>query len=158
MQDDHPKAGELVSAARGMVDELFDFIKTRAIIRLPVEERPIVAAAPAYDLGLASMHTSPPLEPRPVAELLLHHRGRLHWPPERQLAWLRMFNYATLADITAHEVAPGHDEHSLFMRHTTGRIRRIWVGLQPFPQPSIRPGRMGTLCRADGQRRGIQVG
>jgi hypothetical protein len=136
VQDDHPKAGELVSAARGMVDELFDFIKTRAIVRLPVEERPIVAAAPAYDLGLASMHTSPPLEPRPVASYYYITEVDPHWPPGRQLAWLRMFNYATLADITAHEVAPGHYVHSLFMRRTTGRIRRIWVGLNPFPQPS----------------------
>ena len=42
----------------------------------------------------------------------------------------------TLADITAHEVAPGHYVHSLFMRRTPGKIRRIWIGLNPFPQPS----------------------
>jgi len=41
-----------------------------------------------------------------------------------------------LADISAHEVAPGHYVHSLFMRRTPGKIRRIWIGLNPFPQPS----------------------
>jgi len=33
-------------------------------------------------------------------------------------------------------VAPGHYVHSLFMRRTPGKIRRIWIGLNPFPQPS----------------------
>ncbi len=55
---------------------------------------------------------------------------------ERQNAWLQKFNYPTLADISAHEVAPGHYVHSLFMRRTPGKIRRIWIGLNPFPQPS----------------------
>ena len=31
---------------------------------------------------------------------------------------------------------PGHFVHSLFMRQTPGKIRRIWIGLNPFPQPS----------------------
>ena len=31
---------------------------------------------------------------------------------------------------------PGHYVHSLFMRKTPGKIRRIWIGLNPFPQPS----------------------
>ena len=58
------------------------------------------------------------------------------WPAARQDAWLQKFNYSTLADITSHEVMPGHYVHSLFMRRTPGKIRRIWIGLNPFPQPS----------------------
>ena len=38
--------------------------------------------------------------------------------------------------ITSHEVMPGHYVHSVFMRKTPGKIRRIWIGLNPFPQPS----------------------
>ncbi len=26
--------------------------------------------------------------------------------------------------------------HSVFMRRTPGKVRRIWIGLNPFPQPS----------------------
>ena len=96
----------------------------------------IVAAAPAFDLGLASMHSSPPLEPHPVKSYYYITDAQADWPAERQDAWLQKFNYATLADISAHEVAPGHYVHSLFMRRTPGKIRRIWIGLNPFPQPS----------------------
>ena len=134
--DDHPRRGELVAAAQKTVDELFAFIRTRRLVDVPPGERVIVAAAPEFDLGLASMHSSPPLEPRPVKSFYYVTDARADWPLERQNAWLQKFNYATLADISAHEVAPGHYLHSLFMRRTPGKIRRIWIGLNPFPQPS----------------------
>jgi uncharacterized protein (DUF885 family) len=133
---DHPRRGEVVAAAQKTVDQLFAFIRERRLVDLPAGERVIVAAAPAYDLGLASMHSSPPLEPRPVKSYYYITDAQPEWPAERQDLWLQKFNYATLADISAHEVAPGHYVHSLFMRRTPGKIRRIWIGLNPFPQPS----------------------
>ena len=134
--NDHPRRGEVVAAAQKTVDQLLAFIRDRRLIDLPAAERVIVAAAPAYDLGLASMHSSPPLEPRPVKSYYYITDAQADWPEERQNLWLQKFNYATLADISAHEVAPGHYVHSLFMRRTPGKIRRIWIGLNPFPQPS----------------------
>jgi uncharacterized protein DUF885 len=134
--EDHPKRGEVVAAAQKTVDELFGFIREKRLVDLPAGERVVVAAAPAYDLGLASMHSSPPLEARPVKSYYYITDAQADWPLERQNLWLQKFNYATLADISAHEVAPGHYVHSLFMRRTPGKIRRIWIGLNPFPQPS----------------------
>ena len=134
--NDHPKRGEVAPAAQKIVDELFAFIRERRLVDLPEGERVVVAAAPSYDLGLASMHSSPPLEPHPVKSFFYITDAQAGWPMDRQNAWLQKFNYATLADITAHEVAPGHYVHSLFMRRTPGKIRRIWIGLNPFPQPS----------------------
>jgi len=134
--NDHPKRGEVVAAAQKTVDQLLAFIRDRRLVNLPAGERVIVAAAPAYDLGLASMHSSPPLEPHPVKSYYYITDAQADWPVERQNLWLQKFNYPTLADISAHEVAPGHYVHSLFMRRTPGKIRRIWIGLNPFPQPS----------------------
>lgn len=136
VQDDHPAQGQVVPAAQAIVQELFAFIAERNLVEVPPGQRIIVAPAPAYDLGLASMHSSPPLETHPVQSYYFITDASPDWPLERQNAWLRTFNYATLADITAHEVAPGHYVHSLYMRKTTGKIRKIWVGLNPFPQPS----------------------
>ena len=134
--NDHPKRGEVVPAAQKIVDDLLTFIREHRLVDLPPSERVTVAAAPAYDLGIASMHSSPPLEPRPVKSFYYITDAQADWPIERQNAWLQKFNYATLTDITAHEVAPGHYVHSVFMRRTPGKIRRIWIGLNPFPQPS----------------------
>jgi len=134
--NDHPRRGELVAAAQKTVDELLAFIRARRLVDIPPGERVVVAAAPEFDLGLASMHSSPPLEPHPVKSFYYVTDARADWPIARQNAWLQKFNYPALADISAHEVAPGHYVHSLFMRRTPGKIRRIWIGLNPFPQPS----------------------
>jgi uncharacterized protein (DUF885 family) len=136
VQADHPARGDVVPAARTLVAELSAFVRERGLVDLPVDEPIQVAAAPAYDLGLASMHSSPPLESHPVASYYYVTDADPTWPEVRQDGWLRAFNYATLADITAHEVMPGHFVHSLYMRKTPGKVRRIWVGLNPFPQPS----------------------
>jgi uncharacterized protein (DUF885 family) len=137
VQSHHPAPGQLVPAAATVVAELFTFIDAHQLMRVaPQDQHVTVAPAPAYDLGLASMHSSPPLEPHPVKSYYYITDVDAHWPPQRQDAWLRTLNYATLADISAHEVAPGHYVHSLFMRATPGKVRRIWVGLNPFPQPS----------------------
>lgn len=136
VQADHPPPGQLVSAAQSVVNELFGFVESHHLVTLPAHDPVTVAPAPAYDLGLASMHSSPPLEPHPVRSYYYITDAQPTWPENRQEAWRRTFNYATLADISAHEVVPGHYVHSLFMRRTPGKVRRIWVGLNPFPQPS----------------------
>ena len=70
----HPARGALVPAAQKAVDELQAFVVAKNLVTLPASERVIVAAAPPFDLGLASMHSSPPLEDDAGEELLLHHR------------------------------------------------------------------------------------
>jgi len=136
IQDNHPARGQVVPAARAVVNELFAFIEQHHLMTLPAEHEIVVAPAPAYDLGLASMHSSPPLEPNPDRSYYYITDADATWPVAKQNEWLRTFNYATLADISAHEVAPGHFVHSLYMRKTPGKVRRIWIGLNPFPQPS----------------------
>jgi uncharacterized protein (DUF885 family) len=132
----HPKPGELARAAQRAVDELYDFVQRKQLATIPSPERVVVANAPPFDLGLASMHSSPPLEARPVKSFFYVTDADPAWPAARQDAWLQRFNDASLAIMTSHEVMPGHYLHSLYMRRTPGKIRRIWIGLNPFPQPS----------------------
>ena len=132
----HPARGALVPAAQKAVDELQAFVVARQLVTLPASERVVVAAAPPFDLGLASMHSSPPLEATPVKSYFYVTDAQPDWDAARQDAWLQKFNIPTLTVISAHEVMPGHYVHSVFMRRTPGKIRRIWIGLNPFPQPS----------------------
>jgi uncharacterized protein (DUF885 family) len=133
---DHPARGQVVSAAVKAVEELKTFVLSKALVNLPAAEEVIVAPAREFDLGLASMHASPPLEATPVKSYYYITDAQASWPAAQQDAWLQKFNYSTLAVITSHEVMPGHYVHSVFMRKTPGKVRRIWIGLNPFPQPS----------------------
>lgn len=134
--NDHPRRGDVVAAGQKAVDELQAFVVAKHLVNLPPSEKVNVAAAREFDLGLASMHASPPLETTPVTSYYYITDAQAGWPAAQQDAWLQKFNYSTLAVITSHEVMPGHYVHSVFMRKTPGKIRRIWIGLNPFPQPS----------------------
>lgn len=133
---DHPRRGELVEATRRVVDELQQFVTSRGLVQLPSDDRVIVEPSKPFDIGLASMHASPPLEPVPVKSIYYVTDADSNWDPARQAKWLERFNYPSLAITSAHEAMPGHFVHALFMRSTPGKIRRIWIGLNPFPQPS----------------------
>jgi len=133
---DHPKMGGVVAATQVIVDSLTAFVQARGIASLPPNERVIVAPALPFDLGFASMHASPPLEKTPVKSVYYITDATPGLSPAEQEAWLERYNYASLTNTSAHEAMPGHWLHSTYMRRTPGKVRRIWIGLNPFPQPS----------------------
>ena len=132
----HPKRGGVVAAAQDIVDSLTRFIATKNLAVVPEGERVVVAPAQPFALGFASMHASPPLEKTPVQSYYYITDADSLDAPAQQEAWLERFNFASLAITSAHEAMPGHWLHSVHMRETPGKIRRIWIGLNPFPQPS----------------------
>jgi uncharacterized protein (DUF885 family) len=133
---DHPKMGGVVAATKTIVDSLSAFVAARGIATLPANERVIVEPAQPFDLGFASMHASPPLEKTPVRSIYYITDAQPGLSPSEQEAWLERYNYASLSNTSAHEAMPGHWLHSTYMRRTPGKVRRIWIGLNPFPQPS----------------------
>ena len=136
VRHDHPKRGDVVSATQKLVDSLTAFVVQRGLAVVPPGERVVVAPAQPFDLGFASMHASPPLEHPPVKSFYYITDASASMPAAEQEAWLERYNYASLVNTSAHEAMPGHWLHSTYMRKTPGKIRRIWIGLNPFPQPS----------------------
>lgn len=132
----HPAPGGVVAATRAIVDSLAAFVAAKGIASLPPDERVIVEPALPFDLGFASMHASPPLEATPVRSVYYITEPPLDMPKAEADAWLERYNYASLENTSAHEAIPGHWLHSIYMRKTPGKVRRIWIGLNPFPQPS----------------------
>ena len=82
------------------------------------------------------MHASPPLESHPVKSFYYITDASPDMPAAEAEAWLERYNYASLINTSAHEAMPGHWLHSTYMRKTPGKVRKIWIGLNPFPQPS----------------------
>ena len=133
---DHPKLGGVVTATRRITDSLTRFVTDRRIASVPAGERVVVLPAQPFDLGFASMHARPPLDKPSVRSVFYITDARADLSVEQQDAWLERYNYASLSNTAAHEAMPGHWLHSIYMRRTPGKVRRIWIGLNPFPQPS----------------------
>ena len=133
---DHPALGGVVHATQVLVDSLSRFVSDRGIASLPAGEHVVVKPALPFDLGFASMHARPPLEKPSVKSVFYITDARPDLPVDQQEAWLERYNFASLSNTAAHEAMPGHWLHSTYMRRTPGKVRRIWIGLNPFPQPS----------------------
>ena len=136
VRKNHPSPGGVVAATKQTVDSLTDFVVRKGIASIPPDERVIVEPALPFDIGFASMHASPPLEKTPVRSVYYITEPPLDMPKADADAWLERYNYASLENTSAHEAMPGHWLHSVYMRKTPGKVRRIWIGLNPFPQPS----------------------
>ncbi len=152
----HPARGALVPAAQKAVDELQAFVVAKHLVALPPSEKVIVAAAPPFDLGLASMHSSPPLETTPVKSYFYVTDAQAEWDAARQDTWLQKFNIPTLTVISAHEVMPGHYVHSVFMRKHARQDPPHLDRPQSLSATVVGAGRLGTLRRADDARPGVQ--
>jgi len=136
VRKNHPAMGGVVAATSKIVDSLTAFVISHNIATVPAGERVVVAPAPPFDLGFASMHASPPLEKTSVKSVFYITDANPSMTKDQQDAWLERYNYASLSNTAAHEAMPGHWLHSTYMRRTPGKVRRIWIGLNPFPQPS----------------------
>jgi hypothetical protein len=133
---DHPAMGQVIPSTQRIVDSLTAFVRARNLATVPANERVIVAQSQPFNIGAASMHASPPLEPVPVKSFYYVNEPRGGQSPEQDEAALQRHNKYSVTITSAHEAMPGHWLHSVFMRRTPGKIRRIWIGLNPFPQPS----------------------
>ena len=103
----HPARGDVVPAAQKAVDELQAFVVAKNLVTLPASERVIVAPRAPFDLGLASMHSSPPLEATPVKSYYYITDAQAGWAAAASGRLAAAVQYASLAVITSHEVMPG---------------------------------------------------
>ncbi|MEA3247653.1 MAG: DUF885 family protein, partial [Gemmatimonadota bacterium] len=133
---DHPAFGQVIPFTQRIVDSLSSFVTARGLATVPAGERVIVAQQQPFDIGAASMHASPPLEAVPVKSFYYVDEPRPTGDAAQDEALLQRSNRYSVTITSAHEAMPGHWLHSIYMRRTPGKIRRIWIGLNPFPQPS----------------------
>jgi uncharacterized protein (DUF885 family) len=121
----HPKPGELISAAEKQLGELQAFVEKQKLLTLPDSEEVIVAPTPDFfRWSSASMWTPGPFESKPSRAYYYLTDVDRSWSSERQLEHLRDFNYGTLWCISIHEVYPGHFVQYQHLRRVESKVRK----------------------------------
>ena len=124
-KEQHPEPGRLVEVAQAQVAELAEFLEGRSIVTLPDSEPVVVAPSPDfYRWAFASMWTPGPFEAKPSRAYYYLTDVDSRWPPERQKAHMRDFNFPTLWNISIHEVYPGHFLHYQHLRQVESKVRK----------------------------------
>jgi uncharacterized protein (DUF885 family) len=124
-KSNHPGPGELVNVGRQQLDELKTFLERQSIVSLPAGEPIMVAPTPEfYRWSFASMWTPGPFESKPTRAYYYLTDADPSWPVDRQVEYLRDYNYPTLWSISIHEVYPGHFLHYQHLRRVESKARK----------------------------------
>ena len=124
-KSDHPAPGELVDVGRQQLGELRTFLERQSIVSLPAGEPIMVAPTPEfYRWSFASMWTPGPFESKPTRAYYYLTDADPSWPVDRQVDYLRDYNYPTLWSISIHEVYPGHFLHYQHLRRVESKTRK----------------------------------
>lgn len=123
----HPAPDKLLQSFRDTFDGLISFIRTKHIITIPTEVRPILQETPPFMRAttFASMDTPGPFE-KVATEA--YFNVTLPGPrdtPEEIEGRMASFNIGTIVSTATHEAYPGHYIQFLWVNHAPTKVRML---------------------------------
>jgi uncharacterized protein (DUF885 family) len=127
LQHIHPAPDKLLQTFRDTFDGLIGFIKTKHIITIPSDIRPILQETPPFERATttASMDTPGPYEKvatEAYFNVTLPDPGA---PPEEVEGMMENFNFGTIISTAIHETYPGHYVQFLWTPRAPTKIRKL---------------------------------
>jgi uncharacterized protein (DUF885 family) len=128
LQNDHPPADKLLGTTQGMLDSLRQFLVDHHIVTIPASEPAHVKETPPFmrSTTTASMDTPGPFE---TAKLQGYYNMTLpdaRWPKAEQESYMKQWYYAAIANVSVHEVYPGHYIQFLYAKSFPTDVRKVF--------------------------------
>jgi uncharacterized protein (DUF885 family) len=128
IQTDHPRADLLLQTTQETLDSIRQFIVERGIITIPPSDPATVKETPPFmrSTTSASMDTPGPFE---RAKLRAYYNMTLpdpRWPAAERGAFMRQWYYAAIANVSVHEVYPGHYVQFLYAKDFPSDARKVY--------------------------------
>ncbi len=116
IEDDHPRAEELLPTAQTLIDGLCEYCRVRSLLP-PLQTRPRVQEMPPVLWGFVQLSIAGPLEARPRDPQLFVDPVDKAWPERRKLEHLRtvnrsMIEVALLEEITGQALLVERNRHA----------------------------------------------
>lgn len=114
----------LMREAESILEGSRRFVKDRALVTIPAEDRAVLRETPPYmRYNAAFLNAAGPFEARPLA-LYYMTLPDPAWPKEEQEAYV--MSRGVLAATTVHEVYPGHFLQSQWVRRAPTRVQKLF--------------------------------
>ena len=128
LQLDHPAAGKLLQTTQDTLDSIRQFIVDHRIITIPPSDPAKVKETPPFmrSTTSASMDTPGPFE---TAKLQAFYNMTLpdpRKPRAEQDDYMRNWYYAMIANVSIHEVYPGHYIQFLYAKDFPSDVRKVF--------------------------------
>jgi uncharacterized protein (DUF885 family) len=110
IQNEHPKAEELVSDVNRELDQIRQYVLDHHLVDIPSDVRATVAETPQFAraTSFASMDTPGPFERKATQAYYYVTPVEENWTDKQKNEWLTSFNYYTMSVVSIHEAYPGH--------------------------------------------------
>ncbi|HYL37791.1 MAG TPA: DUF885 domain-containing protein [Bryobacteraceae bacterium] len=127
LERDHPPAGRLLEAFRGVLGGLRGYIEQHRILTIPSTAPPIVEETPPFmrALSTASMDTPGPYEKVAQEAFFNVTLPEPGWPAKEVEEYLEGFNRGTIISTAVHEVYPGHYVQFLWLQQAPTKVRKL---------------------------------
>ncbi|HEY7058350.1 MAG TPA: DUF885 domain-containing protein, partial [Vicinamibacterales bacterium] len=128
LQADHPPADKLLQATQDTLDSIRQFIVDHQIVTIPPSEPATVKETPPFmrSTTSASMETPGPFE---TAKLPAFYNMTLpdpRWPTAERADFMRQWYYPAIANVSVHEVYPGHYIQFLYAKEFPSDVRKVY--------------------------------
>jgi uncharacterized protein (DUF885 family) len=128
IETDHPPASALLKSSQDALDAIRRFIVDRRIITIPPSDPATVKETPPFmrSTTSASMDTPGPFE---TAKLAAFYNMTLPDPRGTRAAqedYMKSWYYAELANVSVHEVYPGHYIQFLYAKTFPSDVRKVY--------------------------------
>jgi uncharacterized protein (DUF885 family) len=126
-EKDHPTAPNLLTAFRGVLDGLRDYITQHHIVTIPSPVMPILEETPPFMRALttASMDTPGAYEKVATEAFFNVTLPEPNWNPAQVEEHLEMFNRGTIISTAVHEAFPGHYVQFLWTKRLPTKTRKL---------------------------------
>jgi uncharacterized protein (DUF885 family) len=128
LQADHPAPDKLLSTTQGMLDALRQFIVDHKIVSIPPSDPARVKETPPFmrSTTSASMDTPGPFETAKLDGFYNMTLPDPRWPKREQDSYMTQWYYAAIANVSVHEVYPGHYIQFLYAKNFPTDVRKVF--------------------------------
>jgi uncharacterized protein (DUF885 family) len=128
LQNDHPSPGRLLAATQGELDLLRQFIIDHRIVTIPASNPASVKETPPFmrSTTSASMDTPGPFEQAKLDGFYNMTLPDPRWKTAAQADFMRQWYYASITNVSVHEVYPGHYLQFLYAKQFPSDVRKVY--------------------------------
>ncbi len=128
IEADHPAPGALLKTTQDALDSLRQFIIEKKIVTIPASEAARVQETPPFmrSTTSASMDTPGPFEVKATEAYYNMTLPDRRWPQAKQDEFMRQWYYASISNVSVHEVYPGHYVQFLYAKGFPTEPRKVF--------------------------------
>jgi uncharacterized protein (DUF885 family) len=128
LTSDHPSAGKLLETTQSTLDSIRQFIEGKKLLTLPPHAPAKVQETPPFMRAVtsASMDTPGPFETKATEAYYNMTLPDPGWPKPQVESFMRQWYYPMIANVSVHEVYPGHYVQFLYAPQFPSKVRKVY--------------------------------